>query len=224
MSKLILKELKELNRGKRGIFENMIYRHFSIHITSILIHTNVTPNFITSVSLFLAFIAAIFYFKADYTSLIIGTVLLNISYLLDEVDGELARYKKLNSSFGAWWDSTGDRITEYVIISSLTLGLYFKTTNPAVLVLGLFALANDLMICNIRLLNWFYFNDKSNRELFLGKKYLEHVATFTVLVTIATLFNQVYYFLWVYSVLGLLVWVRQIYRSVKHNFKSSNIS
>jgi phosphatidylglycerophosphate synthase len=213
----VLKELKQLNTNKGGIFENLIYRHFSIRITRLLIYTKITPNQITGFSLILAFIAAIFYFRADYASLVIGTIFLNLSYLLDCVDGELARYKKLNSAFGAWWDLVCDKITEYAIFASLTLGLYFRTTDPTILILGFFALANDLMIIVIRLSNRVHFDKQPSHEFPFGKKrYLESVATFTVLTTVATLLNKVYYLLLIYAVLGALIWIRQIFRQIKN--------
>lgn len=215
MQKSVIQELKQQNKQHefQGLFRMLIYRHFSIPLTSVLVHTNIPPNLVTTLSLILAFVSAFFYYRADYASLVIGTVILNISLILDHTDGELARYKKINSSFGAWWDGVCDKVTEYVIFLSLTLGLYFRVANSEILILGLFGLANLMMISVIRSLNRIYLDAMKTHELNLGKFYLAGGDTFIVLVTIAALLNQVYYFLWVYSVLGALMWIRQIYRA-----------
>lgn len=215
MPKSVLKELKKLNEEKGGIFESLIYRNLSMRITSVLIYTKITPNLVTAFSVFIACIAAIFYYRADYISLIIGTIFFNLSYTLDCVDGELARYKKLSSKFGAWWDSIGNKIVEYIIFLSLTIGLYFRTTDPVVLILGIFASNNIMMISNIRTLNRVHFDIKPDHEFrFFGKKYLASIDTFVVLITITTLLDKVYYFLLIYAVFGVVIWIRQIYRSI----------
>lgn len=216
MQKNKIEKLKALNIGKGGLFENLIYRHFSTRITVLLVQTKITPNMVTFFSLLLAFVASIFYFEGSYLSLLIGTIIFNFSYTLDCVDGELARYKGLQSKFGAWWDAVGDRISEYVVFVSLTLGLYFKTFDVIVLVLGIFALTNSMLIANIRSLNKIHFDPKANHELRFGKRnYLASVDTFVIIVTITTLLNNVYLFLWSYTVLGAAVWIRQLYRSIK---------
>lgn len=224
MQKSVSQEIKQQNKQHefQGVFRMLIYRHFSVPITSLLVKTKISPNMVTTFSLILAFIAAIFYYKADYASLVIGTVILNMSLILDYVDGELARYKKLSSTFGAWWDSVCDRLTEYIIFSSLIFGLYFKTADCTVLILGFFAFANLMMISLIRNLNWFYFKTKQKQEheLRLGRKmYMAGADTFVVLVTITTLLNEIYYFLLIYLILGAIVWVRQMYKA-RINFKN----
>jgi len=221
MSRYTIKEIKQLNKEKRGVFETLIHRHFSIRITSILLYTKIDPNLITLFSLILALISAVFYFKADYISLIIGSIFLNLSYIFDCVDGELARYKKLNSEFGAWWDSVCDRISEYAVFTGLILGLYFKTMNPTVLILGFFALTNLMMVSIIRGLNRSHFDTKPNHEFsFLGKYYLGRVDFVIILISIAALLNRIYYFLLIFATLGILIWIRQIYRRVLINYKT----
>lgn len=215
MSKSVIKELEELNKEKGGIFEVFFHRRISVHITSLLIHTNISPNIVTMFSTLLAVIAAIFFLKADYTSLIIGSIFLSFSFTFDCVDGELARYKKIGSKFGAWLDSLCDRLSEYSVFTGLTLGLYFKTGNPTVLIMGLFALANAMMISSIRSLNRLYFDTKPNHEVRFGMRYYIGRADFIItLVIISALLNKVYYFLMFFAVFGTLVWVRQIYRRV----------
>ncbi len=72
------------------------------YITYFLVNkTNVTPNQITTVSfLFAVFAGIAFYFHC----LIIGAIFYQISYILDIIDGSIARSKGLSSKFGAFYD------------------------------------------------------------------------------------------------------------------------
>lgn len=222
MSESVVKELKRINKeaGHREFFRHLIYCHFSWRLVRFLLYTKITPNLITVISTLLAFVASIFYFKADYASLVIGTIFLNLSYIFDCADGELSRYKKISSKFGAWLDSVCDVIVEYAVLASLMLGFYFKTANPTVLILGFFALANLLLIITIRNLNRIHFDSKPKKgikpkhEFSFSGNFIGGAETFTVLVTVFTLLNQVYYLLLIYAVLGTLIWVKQVYRRV----------
>lgn len=225
MPKPLIKELKKLSKEHeyQGLFRNWIYSPFYIYITSLLVNTRITPNMVTSFSLILAFIAAFFYYRADYTSLVIGTIFLNLSLIFDFVDGALARYKKLDSNFGNWWDCLCNGIVEYTVLISLTLGLYFKTMDTTVLILGLFALPNLMMISFIRGLNKSYLKVKQKSEFRVMKMYIGSDETLVVLVTIATLLNKVYYLLLLYAVIGAVIWVRQIYRAIISNNAEKNL-
>jgi hypothetical protein len=54
--------------------------------------------------------------------LIAGAVLLQVAFTLDCVDGQLARYTRTFSTFGAWLDSVFDRGKEYVVYAGLAIG------------------------------------------------------------------------------------------------------
>ena len=48
-------------------------------------------------------------------------MILQVSLVLDCVDGEIARYTRRYSPLGAWLDVTGDRIKEYGVFAGLAL-------------------------------------------------------------------------------------------------------
>jgi CDP-alcohol phosphatidyltransferase-like enzyme len=54
--------------------------------------------------------------------MIIGAVLLYFAFVLDCVDGQLARYTRQFSTLGAWLDATFDRAKEYVAYAGLAVG------------------------------------------------------------------------------------------------------
>jgi len=54
--------------------------------------------------------------------LIAGAVLLQAAFTTDCVDGQLARYTRTFSKFGAWLDSVFDRAKEYLAFAGLAIG------------------------------------------------------------------------------------------------------
>jgi len=64
-------------------------------------NTKITPNQITFLSAILSLIAGILFYNDYY---ILGAILFQIGYILDIVDGSLARVKNMQSRFGAFFD------------------------------------------------------------------------------------------------------------------------
>jgi hypothetical protein len=51
-----------------------------------------------------------------------GALLLQVAFMFDCVDGQLARYTRRFSRFGAWLDSTFDRLKDWVVYAGLAIG------------------------------------------------------------------------------------------------------
>lgn len=85
-----------------------------------------TPNQLTLSSLFIGFIACVYFLKGDHTSLVIGGILVQLSFVVDCMDGQFARYSKKFSAMGAWLDRISDRIKDFAYFFSLAFG-FFKT-------------------------------------------------------------------------------------------------
>ena len=82
---------------------------------------NINPNIVTVISPFVAIIAA--YGFANHL-LILATLAILFSGLLDVVDGAVARYHNQSSKFGAFLDSTMDRFADAIIYIGIIFGGY----------------------------------------------------------------------------------------------------
>ena len=51
----------------------------------------------------------------------VAAVLVQLSLVIDCVDGEIARFTRRFSAFGAWLDAVGDRVKEYSVFAALAL-------------------------------------------------------------------------------------------------------
>ena len=104
------------NRSNDGFFSTFVLRKISKGFTRVALTLKLTPNFITVVSFLVGLIAAIEFSRSNY---ILGALLLQISLIFDCVDGEVARYTKQFSRFGAWLDALSDRVKEFMAIGGL---------------------------------------------------------------------------------------------------------
>ncbi len=85
---------------------------------------SITPNIVTTSSLFLCFISCYFIGTGIPNFLFIGAILVQLVFILDCLDGQLARYRQAGSNFGAWYDRVTDRVKDFCIYLSIAWGHY----------------------------------------------------------------------------------------------------
>ena len=160
-----------------------IFRYLAIVISKPISKTNITANQITLLSFFICLISAPFFFTSNKIFLIIGAVLLNLGFLFDYVDGEIARIKNQSSKFGHWLDLTFDRILDCIVFLSIIFGVYYTTENIFVTLLGLTTLVLRFLIDFLRwtpkivdykveLLNQYIKNNLIKKQLIYSKSNL----------------------------------------------------
>lgn len=105
------------------IWTNYLYYTISLRIVYLVRNRRaVTPNSITLFSLLLALIGCAFYAGGSRSDVVTGLVLVQVSYVFDCADGQLARYRKQYSPIGGWLDQIADRVKEFAVYFSLAYG------------------------------------------------------------------------------------------------------
>ena len=101
-------------------FLSNFYRPVSTRIR-LLVNTKITPNFITLLQIFIGILACTLIGNSS-TKLyyFIGIIFLHFAYVLDCVDGEIARVKKMASLQGVFLDKFAHFVTMPAIIMSVT--------------------------------------------------------------------------------------------------------
>ena len=94
-----------------------LIRHLSRPLSAILVKFPVTPNQITTAGLLMGILGSIFFISSSSESRVIGSLIFLVSYILDNCDGEIARHKNLNSSFGEKFDTCVDWIVHTVFFT-----------------------------------------------------------------------------------------------------------
>jgi len=115
----MVESLKELNticqKPRYKLVGNWMVRHVirdaALPITWLLLHTNVSANQVTLASLIVGLIGISMFALPASWFLFVGVLLLQLWYLLDHVDGQIARYRKTASLSGRFFDF----ITHHII-------------------------------------------------------------------------------------------------------------
>jgi phosphatidylglycerophosphate synthase len=114
--------LKMANRSNDGFFSVFFLRKFSKLLTWLAVKVHATPNQVTLLSFAIGLYSAYLFSRGTFIPILIGAILLQLSIIVDCVDGELARYTRKFSKLGAWLDAVTDRVKEYMVFLGLAYG------------------------------------------------------------------------------------------------------
>ncbi|MDH2423869.1 CDP-alcohol phosphatidyltransferase family protein [Sphaerisporangium sp. TRM90804] len=95
--------------------------------------TEITPNGLTRFSLVLGMASAACFAAGR---LALGAALFYLSFMIDCVDGKIARLKGTGTPFGLWLDYVGDRIRVVCCAAGIAYGQYAATGEMAYVLLG----------------------------------------------------------------------------------------
>ncbi len=113
------------SKASDGPLAHWVDRRVSLRISRwIVAHTGLRPNHITMIGTSIGLLAAALLAQGSYATGVAGTVLFLCATILDGCDGEVARMKFLDSSFGQKFDVITDNIVHLAIFVGLALGLY----------------------------------------------------------------------------------------------------
>ena len=106
----------------------------------------ISPNHVTLFALFLGMLASLCFIIASPLSMLFGALLVQLSFIVDCMDGQLARYRQQFSKLGAWLDRIADRVKDFLYFFSLALGFYLKHSTEDTFKLVCWALNYSLEI------------------------------------------------------------------------------
>ena len=109
-------------KASDGFFTTFFVSTWSRYVARWAARAGLTPNQVTVIALCIGLLAATAFATGERAGYIAGAVLLYLSFVADCVDGQLARYTRRFSKFGAWLDSVFDRAKEYAAFAGLGIG------------------------------------------------------------------------------------------------------
>ncbi len=106
-----------------------LVRRLSIRLTWLLLHTSLTANQVTVGAILVGMAGALLLAWSDFWPLVIGLVLLQLSFVLDYSDGEVARYRALErdeptDAGGAYLDWIGHYYVPATMAAALAYGAF----------------------------------------------------------------------------------------------------
>jgi phosphatidylglycerophosphate synthase len=124
-----------------GFVSRRINSLISIPISKILVELPVTPNQVSVSTLVIGFTAAGLLAIDAYWALCLAGLLWQFAAVVDRCDGEIARTKHMETTYGAWIDTMADQTSYFVFYLGVIYGMLVRTGEFAYLYFGLFTLA-----------------------------------------------------------------------------------
>lgn len=128
-------------------YDGIVSRHLNRRISGPIAHaaarTSLTPNVVTLFTLALA-VATGGMIAAGWN--IAGGLLIQAVSIIDGVDGELARLKKLSTRFGGVLDAVTDRYADAIMLGGMTVFAVRFEDHPNPEFIGMLALAGALTV------------------------------------------------------------------------------
>ncbi len=136
----MVESINELRRicyeGRQGpltLYNKYIGTKVSIYITKLLLYTQITANQVTLAMLVLGVLGSIFLFNGYF---LIGLLLIHFTVILDDVDGEIARYRKQSSMLGMHIDTVYHLVTTRFMLFGFAYGIYAIHPDKLLLIFG----------------------------------------------------------------------------------------
>ncbi len=146
-------------KDKSNVYMRYVCRFLSIYGTRLLLPTKITANQVSVAMIAAGFISCFFFLSDSPALFALGAFLLQIWYLIDCMDGEVARYrhyqatgsvvidKRQSSLTGLYYDMINHYIVNFLVPSTIGFGLFQATGHAGWILLGLLgALAQVLML------------------------------------------------------------------------------
>ncbi|WP_442930192.1 DUF5941 domain-containing protein [Micromonospora sp. LH3U1] len=116
-------ELRLSVKEKDDFFSTFFVSTWSPYLVRLSARLRLTPTGVTVISVLFALAAAVLFGIGGRPALVSGAVLLYLGFVLDCVDGQLARYTRHFSAWGGWLDTMADRAKEYLVYAGLGFGV-----------------------------------------------------------------------------------------------------
>ena len=195
--------------------DGLVDKHFNRPVgrllSKVLVHTAVSPNQVSIAASLLGLVSAWLFAQGDYWSALWGAILLQVSAIVDCVDGDLARVMFKESRLGRWLDIAGDQVVHFSVFVCIGIGLYRAHSEAPVLVLAASAAIGVVISFAVVAHGLIQPEDQRNARL---QKLVDATANrdFSVLLIILVLVGKLSWFLWmtaigvhIYWLLGLSV-------------------
>lgn len=100
-----------------------------------------TPNRITAVSFLVAIISTVCILIGGFWAFIVAAILIHISYVLDCMDGQMARYRQVPSPIGSYYDRLTDQVQVTLWFGAVGYAAYSQTLSVMPVFLALIGIA-----------------------------------------------------------------------------------
>jgi len=116
-----------------------LYRSISIYITKVFLYTPITANQTTGLFIIVGLIAIWLFTDGIYWKNVLASALFLLHYILDYVDGEIARYRGSCLTSGVFLDLFGHALLNSAVFAGISFGVYHQYGDPVIFIPGFVA-------------------------------------------------------------------------------------
>ena len=193
-----------------GVVDKYFNRPLGRFLSKILIHTPVTPNQVTVVSMLIGLAGAYFFAQGNHAAGIVGALLLQLSALVDCVDGDIARIAFKESPLGKWLDIGLDQVVHVAVFAASAVGLARQEIDVPVLWLGISAVAGALISFPVVVRGRLLANKETDTRL---ERFIDAASTrdFTALIILLAFCDMLHWFLWLTAISVHVLWITALW-------------
>ena len=185
------------------------------------------PNRLTTLSFIAALFGAAFILPFSYQNFVTAAILIQLSHILDCMDGQMARYRGNSSLAGSFYDKIADFIKIFIYFAAVSFTVFEETNNIMVVYLGFtatffFTLRSYIKYVSLSILaekDSEYFKNASNTKVELSvetgfglrkillwflkeqfKFFQFDEGVFVFLISAALLLHELYILLWILAI------------------------
>lgn len=114
----------------------LVVRRFSFLVTWLLLHTGLRPNAVTVLGFLVTLAGSVLLWSTQSTLVWAGVGVLFFGFVLDNVDGEVARFRGEQTLTGAYLDTVGHILLSPIIHYSVAIGVFRLDGQLWILVAG----------------------------------------------------------------------------------------
>lgn len=215
-------------KSQDGFMARHFDRHLSLAASRALLDTSVTPNQMTIFSTCIGLAGACFFLGDSRLAYVTGAMLVWLHSVLDGCDGELARVRFQESTFGSDLDFWGDNLVHLALFTALGVGFWLTGNGPHTLVLSAIA---DLGVLASAWTAWQHRRAHRGDARVVAQPEGDGIESklsrlenslaqrdFIYLLVLLAFVDHVYEFLWAAAIGGCLFFAIMMYlRRINHN-------
>lgn len=146
----MVESIKELRRicqtKKQPLYMELFSMKVSIYITKTLLYTKISADYVTMAMIAFLIVGSLFMSLGSLWMILAGISLIHFTVILDNVNGELARYRKEDGIIGTFLEQVYHNLAVPFLFFWLAFGIFLKTGLKSVLVFGFLAAVFGLPI------------------------------------------------------------------------------
>lgn len=214
----MVKKVK-MGRENENWLARHVYRKVAAPLVPLLSGLGFTSVHVSVIGIITSMIAGVFFSFGDIKNLVLGYIFLQLTLILDHVDGAIARYTNNQTMVGSWFDKFSNKLHRFFFVLGVSIGVYKATNEAFYLILG--SIASFLWIFSVYISETkkMMFKFRSDVTIFKESKH-KSAFPFTLLVTnvfgFLVILNKPAIALWFISIISLNAF-QQIY-SVNRNY------